>query len=133
MVAHGQATACSDAPAAVFVARWVGHDTWPEWSSDAEWVRVVGDGAHGQVRPRVRFEMMSLDPPQGHTEASRVPASRLLVRQTATESGADTRADVDVTRSVPPARLWGATIGRGRGTFAQRDLDRPVALTGATP
>jgi hypothetical protein len=44
----------SAAPAAIF-ARWADTDTWPQWNSDTEWVRLDGpfvEGATGTLKPK---------------------------------------------------------------------------------
>ncbi|MEP6462626.1 MAG: hypothetical protein ABJC62_04270 [Frankiaceae bacterium] len=51
----GRGYATSTATPAAFFARWIDHDTWPEWSPDTEWVRLDGPvevGTRGVLKPK---------------------------------------------------------------------------------
>lgn len=55
-VNDGTRTSSRDFPATpdAYFARWIDHDTWPQWSPDTEWVRLDGPvevGTRGVLKP----------------------------------------------------------------------------------
>lgn len=140
MIELGYGSACSSAPAEAFVARWVDHATWPEWSPDTEWVRVDGpvrEGARGQLKPKggpkVRFEITAYDASRRYTDTSRLPGARLVFEHTAEPTATGTNLHVHVAISGPLARAWALTLGRGFRVSAQADLDRLVQIVESGP
>ncbi len=135
MTELGRGAASSSADPAAFFARWVEHDTWPQWSPDTEWVRVEGPvavGSRGVLKPRggprVKFVISACTPGREYTDTSVLPGARLVFQHTAAPEGTGSRLDVLVTISGPLSWLWAKVMGGGFRDSAQADLDRLVAL-----
>jgi len=130
MLSLGTGLARSSAPADAFFARWADRATWPEWSPDAEWVRVDGDvreGPQGRLKPkggpRVRFVVTVCEPSREFTDTSHLRGARLVFRHAAEPTAAGTDLRVTVAISGPLAQVWAVTIGCGFRTSAQADRD----------
>ena len=135
MTELGRGAATSTANPDAFFARWVDHDTWPQWSPDTEWVRVDGSavaGTRGVLKPKggpkVKFVISACTPGREYTDTSMLPGARLVFQHTAVPSGTGSRLDVLVTMSGPLSWLWAKIMGGGFRDSAQADLDRLVAL-----
>jgi Polyketide cyclase / dehydrase and lipid transport len=118
------------APAAIF-ARWADTDTWPQWNSDTEWVRLDGpfsEGATGTLKPKggpkVPFVVQRLVPEREFVDVSRLVGARLTFAHLVT-AHPDGGCDVDVTISMsgPLARIWMLILGKGLRGSVQADLD----------
>jgi hypothetical protein len=121
MIAIATAHATSSAPPAAFFARWTDVDTWPEWNSDTEWVRLDGPFATGSTGvlkpkggPKVKFVIDSLVPGREFVDVSLLAGARLTFRHLV-EAGPEhgTRIEVAVTMSGPLGWLWNRFLGRG--------------------
>ena len=131
----GRGRAVSTGSCEAFFARWVDHDSWPEWSPDTLWVRVDGpvrQGARGVLKPRggprVRFVISACTPAREYADTSTLPGARLVFQHRATPSGPGCELDVVVTLDGPLAPLWTRVLGPGFRESAQADLDRLVQL-----
>lgn len=139
MLTLATAQITSPAPAAAFFDRWADTDTWPEWNTDTEWVRLRGpfrEGARGALKPkgapRVGFEVAVLVPGEEFTDVSRLVGARLTFRHlvTTTPEGS-TRVDVTVTMRGPLARVWAKALGGNIAVSLQGDLERLAAAAEA--
>lgn len=132
------ATATSPAPVESFFERWADMPTWPEWSTDTEWVRLdgpCGTGATGRLKPKggpaVRFTVTQWTPGERFVDVSDLLGARLTFDHTTrSTSGGGARIDVTVTLAGPLAPLWRRIMGAGIATSLQADLDRLVATVG---
>jgi hypothetical protein len=118
------------APVAIF-ARWADTDTWPQWNSDTEWVRLDGpftEGATGTLKPKggpkVPFVVERLVQDREFVDVSRLVGARLTFAHLVTAQ-ADGGCDVDVTISMsgPLARVWTLILGTELRGSVQADLD----------
>lgn len=106
----GQGAALSTASPNAFFARWIEHDTWPQWSPDTKWVRVQGPvaiGARGVLKPKSAPKVIP--------------------------DGAGSQLHVRITMSGRLSFLWAKIIGGGFRDSAQSDLDRLVELVEQEP
>lgn len=135
MLTLATAHVTSSASAAAFFDRWADTDTWPEWKTDTEWVKLRGpfrQGARGEVKPKgaplMGFEVAVLVPGEEFTDVSRLTGARLTSRHvvTTTPEGS-TRVDVTVTMRGPLARVWAKALGGSIAKSLQGDLDRLAA------
>src|SRR4051794_7289579 len=136
MIEITKAQARSSAGPAAFFERWADMETWPEWNTDTEWVRLDGpfaEGATGVLKPRggpkVRFVVQRLVPDREFVDVSLLVGARLTFAHAVTLRP-DGGCDVDVTVSIagPLRRLWSRILGNGFRATAQADLDRLVAV-----
>ena len=135
------ATAHTKSPAAPskFFDRWADMATWPEWTTDTEWVRLdrpFAAGATGVLKPRggprVKFVVERLIPDREFTDVSRLLGARLTFCHLVTRSaGGMTAVDVIVTMAGPLAWFWNFVLGKGLRSTAQADLDRLAAAAEA--
>jgi len=128
---HATSTATPDA----FFARWIDHDTWPEWSPDTEWVRLDGPvevGTHGVLKPKggpkTKFVISACTPGREYTDTTRLPGARLVFRHTVEPAAPGCELHVQVTMDGPLAYVWAKIMGGGFRESAQADLDRLVAI-----
>lgn len=121
----------SPASPAAFFARWADMDTWPEWNTDTEWVRLDGEfaqGATGTLKPRggpkVGFVVERLVPGREFVDVSKLFGARLTFAHLVTER-TDGGSDVEVTATMtgPLGRLWLLILGTGIRKGMQADLD----------
>jgi hypothetical protein len=120
----------SAAPSAVF-ARWADTDTWPEWNSDTEWVRLDGpfvEGATGTLKPRggpkVPFVVERLVPEREFVDVSRLVGARLTFAHLVTaHAGGGCDVEVTISMSGPLGRVWTLILGKGLRGSVQADLD----------
>lgn len=135
MMELGRGAATSTASPDAFFARWIEHDTWPQWSPDTQWVRVDGPvavGTQGVLKPaggpKVKFVISACTPTREYADTSVLPGARLVFQHTAVPDGTGSKLAVLVTISGPLSRLWAKIMGGGFRDSAQADLDRLVAL-----
>ncbi|MEU6829249.1 SRPBCC family protein [Nocardia beijingensis] len=128
------AHAISSAPPTAFFARWADVDTWPEWNTDTEWVRLDGpfaEGATGTLRPKggpkVRFVVARLTDRE-FVDVSELFGARLTFAHEV--AVADGRTTVTVTVSIdgPLRVLWTKILGADLAKSVQPDLDALVAV-----
>lgn len=128
---HATSTATPDA----YFARWIDHDTWPQWSPDTEWVRVDGPvevGTTGVLKPRggpkVKFVISACTPGREYTDTSRLPGAHLVFQHTVepAEHGCELR--VRVTMGGPLTFVWSRIMGGGFRESVTADLDRLVRI-----
>lgn len=131
------ATAQRDSHAApsAFFAKWVDHETWPQWSPDTEWAQVEGPvvaGARGTLKPvggpRTAFEIAECEQDRVYTDVSQMPGARLTFRHLVEPHGEGSRLAVHVAVEGPLAWLWARTAFRGFQDSVPADLDRLIAL-----
>lgn len=108
MTSIATAHAASTASPAAFFAKWADVDTWPEWNSDIDWVRLDGpfvSGATGTLEPKggpaVTFVIERLVPDREFVDVSKLIGARLT--------------------------LWTKVLGADLVKAAQPDLDSLVA------
>ncbi|MGW5350601.1 SRPBCC family protein [Streptomyces sp. NPDC004031] len=139
MITLATAQITSSAAPDAFFARWADMETWPEWNTDTEWVRLKGPfvkGAKGELKPKgapkVPFVVAALVPGEEFTDVSKLLGARLTFRHlvTVTAEGT-TRVDVTVTMRGPLARIWNLALGKGIAQSLQPDLDRLRAVAEA--
>lgn len=135
MMELGRGQATSTATPAAFFARWIDHDTWPQWSPDTEWVRLDGPvevGARGVLKPKggpkAKFVISACSPDREYTDTTRLPGARLVFRHTVEPAALGCELHVQVTMDGPLAFVWSKIMGGGFRESAQRDLDRLVAI-----
>jgi hypothetical protein len=138
MIEIASAHASSSAAPGAFFARWVDHDTWPQWSPDSEWVRLDGPvaaGTNGVLKPKggpkTRFTITALLPDREYTDTSHFPGAKLVFQHLAERHGERTELTVRVTLEGPLRRLWARILGDGFRTSVPADLARLVELVGA--
>ncbi|MGH2905673.1 MAG: SRPBCC family protein [Solirubrobacterales bacterium] len=128
----------SSAPPAEFFARWADMESWPEWNTDTEWVRLDGpfkSGSTGQLKPKggpkVNFVIERLSASE-FVDVSKLIGARLTfdhrIEQTPA-GGSD--VSVAVTLDGPLARVWNVILGKDIKSSVQPDLDRLVAVAEA--
>lgn len=111
-------------------------DTWSQWNSDIEWVRLDGpfaEGASGTLKPKggpkVRFVVEQLVPGEEFVDVSKLFGARLVfahhVRETA-DGGSAVQVDISITGGLAP--LWKLVLGGGIRGSAQNDLDALVRV-----
>ena len=139
MIELATAHATSSAPPAEFFARWADMQTWPEWNTDTEWVRLDGpfeSGSTGVLKPKggpkVKFVIERLVPEREFVDTSKLVGARLVFdhRVERTDSG-QTAVKIGVTLSGPLARIWNLILGKDISESVQPDLDRLVAVAEA--
>ena len=135
MIDLGRGRATSKASPDAYFARWIQHETWPEWSPDTRWARVDGPvavGASGVLKPRggprVKFVISSCVPGQEYTDTTLLPGARLVFQHTVELVAQGSELGVRVTIEGPLAFLWAKVMGGGFRESAQADLDRLVRL-----
>jgi hypothetical protein len=134
MIVIATAHTSSSAPPAAFFARWADVDTWPEWNSDTEWVRLDGPFATGSTGvlkpkggPKVKFVIDSLVPGREFVDVSLLAGARLTFRHLVEAGPKDgTRIEVAVTMDGPLGWFWNRVLGQGLKASLQPDLDRLV-------
>ncbi|MGD1052183.1 MAG: SRPBCC family protein [Solirubrobacteraceae bacterium] len=130
------AHASSSAPPAAFFARWADTDTWPQWNTDTEWVRLDGPFAAGSTGvlkpkggPKVAFVVETLVPDREFVDVSKLLGARLTFRHlVSARSDGGCTVEVSVDIAGPLRRLWHRILGKGLRTNLQADLDRLVEL-----
>lgn len=131
----GHGSAASTATTDAYFARWIDHDTWPEWSPGTEWVRVdgpVGVGTRGVSKPKrgpkAKFVISACAPGQEYNDTTLLRGARLVFQHTVkrAQQGSDLR--VRTTMDAPLAWMWATFMGGGFRGSAQADLDRLVRL-----
>ncbi|MFL6060680.1 MAG: SRPBCC family protein [Marmoricola sp.] len=132
------ATITSTAPASAFFDRWADMETWPEWNTDTEWVRLDGPFAQGatgtlkpQGGPKVRFVVDELTEDR-FLDVSRLLGARLSFDHRVTRLEDGTRVEVTVSLDGPLARVWNMILGKDLAASLQPDLDRLDAAASAT-
>jgi hypothetical protein len=134
MTLIAQAQATSTAPAAAFFHRWADCETWPDWNTDTEWVRLdgpFGEGVTGTLKPRggpkVRFTVTELRE-RRFVDVSQMPGGRVTFAHEIDEAAGMTTVDVAVSIDGPLGWFWRRVLGDGFRTSLQPDLDRLVAV-----
>ena len=124
------ASITSEAPASAFFARWADMETWPEWNTDTDWVRLDGpfaQGATGTLKPKggpkVRFVVAELSD-ERFLDVSRLVGARLSFDHRVTVRDSGTQIEVTVSLDGPLARVWNAILGADLRKSLQPDLDR---------
>ena len=127
------ATAVSTAPASEFFALWADMDTWPEWNTDTEWVRLDGpfqQGASGSLKPRggpkVRFTVEKLTDDQ-FVDVSGLFGARLIFDHRIHTADSSTTVTVQVSITGPLRLLWTAILGKGLRRSVAGDMAGLVA------
>lgn len=129
------AHARSTAPPSAFFARWADMETWPEWNSDTEWVRLDGPFAVGSTGvlkpkggPKVKFVVEALDDRE-FVDVSRLLGARLAFHHVVTpQPQGGCELDVTISMRGPLRAVWTRILGAGFRASAQRDLDGLVAV-----
>lgn len=128
----------SAAPSAYF-ARWIDHDSWPEWSPDTEWARVVGPiraGARGTLKPvggpKTRFTISECVEDRVYTDVTALPGATLTFQHTVEPAESGSLLGVRVWVRGPLAWLWARTTFAGFSTTVPEDLDRLISLVEAS-
>jgi hypothetical protein len=134
MTSIATASATSAAPASAFFDRWADMDTWPEWNTDTEWVRLDGEfvqGATGTLKPKggpkVHFSVERLDD-HAFVDVSRMPGGRIIFDHRIRSDEDSTHVDVDVSIDGPLGFVWRRILGGGFRNSLQPDLDRLVGV-----
>ncbi|WP_090474951.1 SRPBCC family protein [Nakamurella panacisegetis] len=132
MTTIATASATSTAPAAQFFALWADMDTWPEWNTDTEWVRLDGpfvQGATGTLKPKggpkVKFTVEKLTATD-FVDVSTLWGARLTFDHHIVETSSGTEVSVAVRMSGPLSKVWTMVMGGGLRKSAQADLDALV-------
>ncbi|HAM45678.1 MAG TPA: hypothetical protein DCM67_11745 [Propionibacteriaceae bacterium] len=138
MIEIATASATSTAPPSAFYARWIDHQTWPQWDTDTEWVHLdepVTPGAHGVLKPRggpkTRFTIAVLNPDKEYTDVSSMPGATLRFQHLAAVSGELTELTAQVTLTGPLARLWAMILGKDFAESVPASLNRLIELVEA--
>lgn len=138
MIELASAVRTSTAPPAAFFARWIDHESWPEWSPDTEWARIegpVGEGVRGKLKPvggpRTAFVVAECVPDRVYTDVSRLPGARLTFRHTVAPTPSGSELAVDVRLEGPLSRFWARTAFAGFREGVPADLDRLIGLVEA--
>ena len=128
---HATSTATPDA----YFARWIDHDTWPQWSPDTEWVRVDGPvevGTRGVLKPRggprVKFVISACTSGREYTDISRLPGARMVFQHTVEPAEHGCELHVRVTMEGPLAFVRSRIMGGGFRESVPADLDRLVRI-----
>ncbi len=132
------AAAHSWAPRADFYARWIDHQSWPEWDPDTLWCRIDGPaapGTSGAMKPKggptVRFAIKAAVPGEEYTDVSRLPGARLTFQHLARQTPTGTDLEAIVTIDGPLAWLWSLIMGAGFRRSVPDGLARLVTLVEA--
>lgn len=135
MIELASVTRSSIAAPAGYFARWIDHDSWPQWSPDTEWARVDGpvrQGARGQLKPvggpRVKFTIAECERDHVYTDVSAVPGTTLTFRHTVEPTASGSTLTARVWLEGPMSWLWARTAFRGFAASVPEDLDRLIAL-----
>lgn len=138
MIELSYATRSSVASPDLFFAKWVDHDTWPEWSPDTEWARADGPvraGTRGVLKPvggpRTKFTISECEEDHVYTDISAFPGAGLTFRHTVQPTDSGSILTVRVWLEGPLAWLWARTACKGFATSVPKDLDRLIALVEA--
>ncbi|HEY2795990.1 MAG TPA: SRPBCC family protein [Micromonosporaceae bacterium] len=134
-IASAQAT--STASADYFFARWADMETWPEWNSDTEWVRLSGPfatGATGVLKPkggpRVPFVVASVTDRE-FIDVSKLFGAKLTFAHAIDAEAGRTTISVEISMTGPMAWFWRTVLGKGLRSSVQADLDSLVATAEA--
>lgn len=137
MTTLAAATAESTAPASHFFALWADMDSWPEWNTDTEWVRLDGpfeQGAAGSLKPKggpkVRFVIEKLTEDQ-FVDVSTLFGARLVFDHRVQRMSSGTSVSVEVSVTGPLRLLWTALLGKGLRRSVAGDLAGLVAAAEA--
>ncbi|QIS22331.1 SRPBCC family protein [Nocardia terpenica] len=132
MTQIASARATSTAAPADFFARWADMQTWPEWNSDTEWVRLdgpFGPGATGTLKPKggpkVSFTVAKLTDTE-FVDISRLFGARLAFAHQVESSEGRTQVSVQISIEGPLGWFWTRVLGGDLAKSAQRDLDALV-------
>ena len=115
--------------------------SWPEWSSDTEWVRLEGPFAAGSTGilkpkggPKTRFVIERLVADSELVDSSRLPGARLtFAHQITPDPRGGCTIDVTISMRGPLRWLWARILGGGFKESAQPDLDRLVEAVERRP
>lgn len=136
-LAHAVRTTTA-APAAYF-ARWVDHESWPDWSPDTEWVNVDGgvrSGVQGVLKPvggpKTKFTVSECEQDRVYTDVSRFPGATLTFRHAAEPAASGSTLTVHVWLTGPLAWLWARTAFKSFSRTVPEDLDRLITLVEAS-
>ncbi len=139
MIELASATRASTAAPSEYFARWVDHDSWPEWSPDTEWARVEGPiraGARGVLKPvggpKTKFTISECETDRVYTDVSTLPGVALTFRHTVEPDASGSILTARVWLTGPLAWLWARTAFSGFSSSVPEDLDRLVALVEAS-
>lgn len=122
------ATAVSTAPAAEFFAVWADMDTWPEWNTDTDWVRLDGpfeQGATGSLKPKggpkvgFRIEQLTDD---RFVDVSMLLGARLVFDHRVERHDSGTTVSVEVSMTGSLRRVWTAILGKGLRASVAGDM-----------
>jgi hypothetical protein len=132
-LAHAHAT--STAAPSAFFARWIDHESWTQWDTDTDWVKLDGPvavGATGVLKPKggpkTRFTVSALTPDQEYTDTSRMLGATLVFQHRAETVSGRTELEARVTLEGALARLWAAILGAGFAESVPAALNRLVEL-----
>ena len=134
MIELATAHTTSSAPPAEFFARWADMETWPEWNTDTEWVRLDGPfetGSTGVLKPKggpkVKFVIDKLTDAE-FVDVSKLVGAKLVFAHEIEETPAGTEVTVNVSLHGPLARIWNLILGKDISGSVQPDLDRLKAV-----
>ncbi|MBQ1444930.1 MAG: SRPBCC family protein [Renibacterium sp.] len=135
MITVADHTAYSKAPAHAFYARWIDHESWPEWDTGSEWVRLdgpVAEGSKGKLKPKggpaSAFTIGTLVPDREYTDICRFPGATMHFQHLAEATPTGTELTVKVSFEGPLAWLWANTVGKGIAKDAKPALDRLIEI-----
>lgn len=135
MIELGRGHATSTATPAAYFARWIDHDSWPQWSPDTQWVRLNGPvevGTRGVLKPtggpKAKFSISACTPGREYTDTTLLPGARLVFQHLVEPAATGCALDVRVTIDGPLAFVWSKIVGSGFRESAQADLDRLVQI-----
>ena len=124
----------TEAPRAFF-ARWIDHDTWPQWSPGTQWARVEGEvrlGARGILKPvgapKSAFVISEYERDRVYTDRGAFPGATLTIRHTVQPEAHGSRLNVRVWLEGPLAWFWARTALKGLGAAVTDDLDRLIGI-----
>lgn len=127
------ASAVSTAPSSDFFAVWADTDTWPDWNTDTEWVRLdesFQQGATGALKPKggpkVRFTVEKLTDEQ-FVDVSSLLGARLIFDHRVDVRDSRTTVSVEVSIDGPLRLLWTAILGKGLRASVAGDMAGLVA------
>ncbi len=140
MIALASAQATSTASPSAFFARWIDHNTWTDWDTDTEWVRLDGPatlGASGVLKPKggpkTPFTISVLTPDREYTDTSKLLGATLTFQHLAEVINGRTHLTAQVTLTGPLARLWAGILGAGFLESVPAALNRLVTLVESQP
>jgi hypothetical protein len=109
-------------------------ETWPEWNTDTEWVRLDGPfetGSTGVLKPKggpkVKFVIDKLTDAE-FVDVSKLVGAKLVFAHEIEETPAGTEVTVNVSLHGPLARIWNLILGKDISGSVQPDLDRLKAV-----